>query len=207
MNTAANEGYGGFDESAGGAPAEVTEAGRFSMPSGQNATLPRAHAHAAWGEAEDGMEEEVLSDHGFGGCDCAEADCDCCAEEADTDDFDLRYVSDTQLACCGADLVELLNFDADVDEALYQRLGLTAELQQGEDFEYYEFKELEPDHFYMLTFPPETDFTDFTVAQALSIEEISAQRFEELALDDSEMACDGNCECCDQDCIGKQPVL
>ena len=137
-------------------------------------------------------------------CDCGDPDCDCGEDDGG---YDLRYVSDTQLACSGEDLMELLNFDADVDEALYERLGLIAELQQGEDFEFYEFKEILPENYYMITFPPETDFSDFTVAQALSVEEITEQRFQELELDDSEMACDGNCECCDQDCIGKQPVL
>ncbi|MBQ9694700.1 MAG: hypothetical protein IJV69_08090 [Kiritimatiellae bacterium] len=136
-------------------------------------------------------------------CDCGEADC-CCDDEPD---YDLRYVSDTQLACSGEDLTELLNFDADVDEALYAKLGLTAVLQQAEDFEFYTFEEILPECYYMITFPPETNFADFTVAQALSIEEMTEQRFQELELDDSEMACDGNCDCCDQDCIGKQPVL
>lgn len=150
------------------------------------------HAHDTWGHA---------------ACDCGDAECDCGEDEGVEEDFDLRYVSDTQLACSAEDLTDLLNFDADVGEALYQRLGLTAETQMADDFEYTEFKEILPGHYYMVTFPSGTDFTDFTVAQALSIEEISEQRFEELALDDSEMACDGNCECCDQDCIGKQPVL
>lgn len=136
-------------------------------------------------------------------CDCGDPDCDC----DDEGGYDLRYVSETQLACSGEDLMELLNFDADVDEALYARLGLTPMLQQGDDFEFYEFEEILPEKYYMITFPPETDFSDFTVAQALSVEEITEQRFQELERDDSEMACDGNCECCDQDCIGKQPVL
>lgn len=137
-------------------------------------------------------------------CDCGDPDCDCGDEDAG---YDLRYVSETQLACSGEDLMELLNFDADVDEDLYQRLGLTAHLEQTEEFEYYTFDEVIPEKYYMITFPSETDFSDFTVAQALSIEEITEQRFQELELDDSEMACDGNCDCCDQDCIGKQPVL
>lgn len=143
---------------------------------------------------------------GHDACDCGDADCTC-GEEDLGEDFDLRYVSDTQIACSADDLTDLLNFDADVDEELYARLGLTAETQSEADFEYTIFKEIVSGRYYMVTFPSGTDFTDFTVAQALSIEEISEQRFEELALDDSEMACDGNCECCDQDCIGKQPVL
>ena len=144
---------------------------------------------------------------GHSACDCGDPNCDCEDDEGIEQDFDLRYVSDTQIACSAEDLTDLLNFDADVGEELYERLGLTAETHAADDFEYFEFKEIVSGKFYMLTFPPETDFADFTVAQALSVEEISEQRFEELASDVSEMACDGNCECCDQDCIGKQPVL
>jgi hypothetical protein len=161
------------------------------------------HAHACGCGCHDHDEEGW----GHDACDCGEADCDCGCGDEEGDDFDLRYVSDTQIACSAEDLTDLLNFDADVGEELYARLGLTAVTQQADDFEYVEFKEICAGGYYMVTFPPETDFSDFTVAQALSIEEISAERFEELALDDSEMACDGNCECCDQDCIGKQPVL
>lgn len=160
--------------------------------------------HAACGCGCHDHEDETW---GHSACDCGDPDCDCGEDEGLEEDFDLRYVSDTQIACSAEDLTDLLNFDADVGEELYERLGLTAETHAADDFEYFEFKEIVSGKFYMLTFPPETDFADFTVAQALSVEEISEQRFEELALDVSEMACDGNCECCDQDCIGKQPVL
>lgn len=177
----------------------------FEMMKNSSEADELMHAHAAACDCGcHGHEDETW---GHEGCDCGEADCDCGAEDDAGDDFDLRYVSDTQIACSADDLTDLLNFDADVGEELYERLGLTAEVQSADEFDYFTFKEILPGHYYMLTFPAETDFTDFTVAQALSIEEITEQRFEELALDDSEMACDGNCECCDQDCIGKQPVL
>lgn len=150
-----------------------------------------------------GCDHEADEVWGHSHCDCGDPDCDC----GDEADYDLRYVSDTQLACSGADLMELLNFDADVDEALYERLGLTAELQQEEDFEYYEFKEILPENYYMISFPAGTDFTDFTVAQAIAIEEMDEARFAELDAGVAEMACDGDCDSCEQDCIGKQPVL
>ncbi len=127
-------------------------------------------------------------------------------DEAD-DLLDLRPVSATQIACSGADLVDLLNCDEGVGEALYARLGLTPHTDDSLGFEYTAFAEIDEDAYYMLTFPEGTDFADFTVAQALALEEISEMCFNDLALDESEMSCDGDCDNCPQECVGKLPVL
>ena len=129
-------------------------------------------------------------------------------DDTDSEDLlDLRYVSENQVACVGLDLTDMLNCDDGVGPALYKRLGLTPQRDPIEDFEYFTFPEIQDDRYYMLTFPEGTDFTDFSVSQALRIEEIDETRFLELPTEDEDGACDGDCESCPQACIGKEPVL
>lgn len=126
--------------------------------------------------------------------------------EQDEETFDLRYVSENQIACPGTDLEEMLNFDDRVGPALYQRLGLTPHRDEGEDFLYNTFEEVDIEGYYMITFPSGTDFSDFSIADALAIEPFSEARFLELPTGDEDEPCDGDCENCPQDCIGKQPI-
>lgn len=129
-------------------------------------------------------------------------------DDTDSEDLlDLRYVSENQVACVGLDLTDMLNCDDGVGPALYKRLGLTPQRDPIEDFEYFTFPEIQDSRYYMLTFPEGTDFTDFSVSQALRIEEIDETRFLELPTEDEDGACDGDCESCPQACIGKEPVL
>lgn len=128
-------------------------------------------------------------------------------DESEEELLDLRYVGEHQLACPGVDLIEMLNCDDAVGPALYARLGLTPQREEALDFDYLTFAELRPEAYYMLSFPEGTDFSDFSVAQALAIEEISETRFNELPTDDDDGPCDGDCEHCPQDCIGKRPVI
>ncbi len=128
------------------------------------------------------------------------------------DGFDsLIPVNDHQVACSGSDLIDMLNFDEAVDEAgdaLFQRLGLTYTLEKDDccDFELRRFNELSEDAYYLITFSPQTDLEDFSMVDARSIEEISEQCYCDLADAANETPCDGNCDECDQDCIGKQPI-
>ncbi|MEG1552584.1 MAG: hypothetical protein RR133_01505 [Kiritimatiellia bacterium] len=124
----------------------------------------------------------------------------------EAEELDLRFVSETQIACAGFDLVDLLNCDEGVGLELYHRLHLTAQKELSLDFDYTVFDEIEDEKFYMLTFPTGTDFADFSIVQVLSVDEISEKCFNDLVIDDSEMSCDGNCDACPQDCIGKHPV-
>ncbi len=120
--------------------------------------------------------------------------------------LDLRYVSEHQIACSGIDLKDMLNYDDAVDLKLYARLHLTSHIVQASGFEYTEFDEISDDAFYMITFPEGTDFSDFSIAQALTVEEISEKCFNGLPTGSEDEPCDGNCEDCPQECIGKQPV-
>lgn len=130
-------------------------------------------------------------------------------EDDEGDDFDLRPVSSTQIACPGYDLIDLLCYDDAVTPETFRRLGLT--YVEGEEdpetgFAEPTVEELDPEAYYLLTFPEGTDFEDLTVANALLVEEFPEKCFNDLAVDDSEMSCDGDCENCPQDCIGKRPV-
>ena len=121
--------------------------------------------------------------------------------------LDLRYVGEHQIACAGADLTDMLNCDEGVGPELYARLGLTATQDTSLEFTFFTFDEVDEEAYYMVTFPEGTDFANFSIAQALSIEEISPERFEELPTGDELDPCDGDCEHCPQDCIGKEPVV
>ncbi len=128
-------------------------------------------------------------------------------DEDDEDTLlDLRYVSQWQIACPGADLVDMLNCDDDVGPNLYARLGLTPHTEDFDGLEWVEFAEIRPDGYYMIDFPEGTDFADFSIAQALRLEEIDEKCFNDLPTGDEDDPCDGNCEHCSQDCIGKRPV-
>jgi hypothetical protein len=142
------------------------------------------------------------------GCDddCHHHDdaCDCCDEELD---FDLRPVSETQVACPGVDLIDMLIYDEDVNDATFQRLNLTAHLCEDEaGYETYTFDEINPEKFYLITFPEGTNLEEISLADAISLEEISEKCFNDLDVPEYEDPCDGNCEVCLQDCIGKQPI-
>lgn len=144
------------------------------------------------------------------GCACDDAhdhhcDCDCCDD--DELDFDLRPVSDTQVACPGCDLIDMLIYDEDVTEETFQRLHLTAHLIEDEaGYETYAFDEIADDKFYLITFPEGTNLEEISLADAISLEEISEKCFNDLDIPEYEEPCDGNCEDCPQDCIGKQPI-
>lgn len=127
-------------------------------------------------------------------------------EEGDT--FDLRPVSATQIACPGYDLIDLLCYDEAVSDDTFRRLGLALREEEDPETGFVEptVEGLDPEAYYLVTFPDGTDFEDFTVADALSVEDFPEKCFNDLAVDDSEMSCDGDCENCPQDCIGKRPV-
>lgn len=127
---------------------------------------------------------------------------------AEEDEFDLRPVSATQIACPGYDLMDLLCYDEAVTEETFKRLGLTLVETTDAETGFVEpsVEGLDPEAYYLVTFPEGTDFEDFSVADALSVEEFPEKCFNDLAMDESEMSCDGNCETCPQDCIGKRPV-
>lgn len=144
--------------------------------------------------------------HGCGcGCDDAnDHNCDCCDEDLD---FDLRPVSNTQVACPGIDLIDMLIYDEDVNEETFQRLHLTAHLIEDEmGYETYAFDEIDADKYYLITFPEGTNLEEISLADAISLEEISEKCFNDLDVPEDEEPCDGNCEDCSQDCIGKQPI-
>ena len=126
--------------------------------------------------------------------------------EDDADTLDLRYVSQWQIACPGPDLLDMLNCDDGVGPDLYARLGLTPRVEDLDGLEWVCFDEIRDDAYYMLTFPEGTDFADFSVAQALRLEEIDEKCFNDLPTDDEADACDGECETCPQNCVGKLPV-
>lgn len=142
------------------------------------------------------------------GCDHAyhhDEDCDCgCDEEID---FDLRPVSATQVACPGIDLIDMLIYDEDVTEETFQKLRLTAHVVEDEaGYESYTFDEIEEEKYYLITFPEGTNLEEISLADAISLEEISKKCFNDLDVPEMDEPCDGNCECCPQDCIGKQPI-
>ncbi len=120
--------------------------------------------------------------------------------------LDLRYLGQWQIACSGADLLDLLNCDEGVGPDLYARLGLTPRTDDSLGFDWVEFDEIDEGAYYALDFPEGTDFADFSVAQALRLEEISEKCFNDLPTGDEDDPCDGDCDHCPQDCIGKIPV-
>lgn len=120
--------------------------------------------------------------------------------------LDLRYLGQWQIACSGADLLDLLNCDEGVGPDLYARLGLTPHTDDSLGFDWVEFDEIDEGAYYALDFPEGTDFADFSVAQALRLEEISEKCFNDLPTGDEDDPCDGDCDHCPQDCIGKIPV-
>lgn len=126
--------------------------------------------------------------------------------ETEDDLLDIRAVSETQIACSGADLVDMLNCDEGVDEALFTRLNLTPYIDDSVGFDYVFFNEINEDAYYCISFPEGTDFSDFSIAQAYALEEISEKCFNDLAEDEADYPCDGDCENCPQACIGKIPV-
>ncbi len=129
-------------------------------------------------------------------------------EDLDEAPLDLRVVSATQIACPGADLADLLCYDEAATPELIANLGFTygeTEDPEGEFTEPY-VEGIDLDAYYLITFPDGTDLEDFSIADALAVELFSEKCFNELAVDEAEMACDGDCDNCPQDCIGKQPV-
>lgn len=156
------------------------------------------------GLAFDDEDDEILAesahDHAHEGCDCG------CEEGEEEELLDLRFINEHQIACSGGDLIDMLNCDEGVSPELYTRLHLTPHTDDSLGFEYTFFDELKDDAFYMISFPDGTDFQDFSIAQALALEEISEKCFNDLAMEESELSCDGDCETCPQECIGKLPV-
>lgn len=144
--------------------------------------------------------------------------CGCCdgggdddgAELLDGEFLDLRPVSETQFACSGEDLESLLNYgDEGVDEAFFVRLGLTARAGELCGEPYYTFEEIEPERYYLVTLADGSDASEFSVAQAVRVEEFSEKCFNELdeSESDDDWPCEGDCEHCPQDCVGKLPRL
>lgn len=131
-------------------------------------------------------------------------------EDFEDIDFDIRPVSATQVACSGYDLTDMLCYDDRVTERTFRRLGLTP-LDDDPDpdtgFNEVFIEEIDEEKFYLITFPEGTNLEDFSMADALSVEEFPEKCFNDLAVDDSEMSCDGDCDHCPQeDCIGKYPI-
>lgn len=128
--------------------------------------------------------------------------------EEEGDDFDLRTVSATQIACPGYDLIDLLCYDEAVTPETFRRLGLTYREAENPETGFPEptVEGLDPEAHYLITFPEGADLGDFTIADALTVEDFPEKCFNDLAMDDSEMSCDGDCDNCPQDCIGKRPV-
>lgn len=143
-------------------------------------------------------------------CGCThdhESDCDCGCCDDDKIDFDLRPVSETQVACPGIDLIDMLTYDEDVTDETFERLKLTAHLCEDEaGYETYAFDEIDAEKFYLITFPEGTNLEEISLADAISLEEISEKCFNDLDVPKDDDPCDGNCEICPQDCIGKQPI-
>ncbi len=127
-------------------------------------------------------------------------------QEEEDDLLDLRYLGQWQIACSGADLLDLLNCDEGVGPALYKRLGLTPYTDDSLGFDWTEFDEIDEAAYYAIEFPAGTDFADFSVAQAIRLEEISEKCFNDLPTGDEDEPCDGDCDHCSQDCVGKLPV-
>ncbi len=130
----------------------------------------------------------------------------------DGDFLDLRPVSDNQFACSGEDLESLLNYgDEGVDEAFFAKLGLTARPGELCGEPYHTFDEVLPGRYYLVTLTEDADATEFSMAQAVKVEEFSEKCFNELdesdSDDDGAWPCEGDCENCPQDCVGKLPRL
>lgn len=141
-------------------------------------------------------------------CGCDHDDGCTCGCEDEEIDFDLRPISATQVACPALDLIDMLTYDEDVDEATYERLHLTAHITEDEaGYENVTFDEIDENGYYMITFPEGTDLSEISLATALMIEPISEQAFNDLDVPEDDFPCDGDCDVCPQDCIGKQPVL
>ena len=138
-------------------------------------------------------------------------DNDSFSEDDDDNDegFDLRCVSATQMACPGYDLLDLMAYDEDVTADTFKRLNLTA--YEVEDdvtgLPHLEVEEIDPEKFYLVTFPDGTDMSALSVSLAISVEEFSEKCFNDLDAEEEDISCDGDCEHCPQDCIGKLPVL
>lgn len=122
------------------------------------------------------------------------------AEELSNDTYDLRYVGEHQLACLGFDLVDLLG-ESENTPALAHKLALTPHLVTEDDLEYYTFDEIDLEKPYLITWP-DAD-TDFQIDDAIAIEPFDQDRFEALA-EDTDGLCEGDCEHCTQDCVGKE---
>ncbi len=119
-------------------------------------------------------------------------------------------VNDHQIACDGLDLIDMLNFSESVDEVeeiFFKRLGLTYTMEEDEmGFEMRRYNELSEEKAYLLTFPDGTDLSDFDIVDVLSIEELAQETYNDLVVAAGETPCDGDCENCSQDCIGKKPI-
>ncbi len=118
-------------------------------------------------------------------------------------------VNETQVACDGIDLIDMLNYSESVDEhekEIFTRLGLTYTVEHDEmlDFDIRHFNELSEEKCYLLTFPEGADLADFDIADVLAIEEIPQETYNDLFSAYNETPCDGDCENCSQDCIGKE---
>ncbi len=132
-------------------------------------------------------------------------DCGCNDEELD---FDLRPVSETQVACPGIDLIDMLVYDEDVTDETFKRLHLTPHVTEDEaGYEEVTFDEIDAEGYYLISFPEGTDLSEIALATALSIEPISETCFNALDVPEDDFPCDGNCDDCPQECIGKQPVI
>jgi len=141
-------------------------------------------------------------------CDLSES-CSCgCEEEEALLFYDLRDVSPTRLACPGEDLVDLLAYDPEVDEATYARLGLTPPERRLDDDgnEFFVIPEIDPEGYYVITFPEDEDPETATFASAIALEPIDREAFEALPPPEADDPCDGDCDRCPQDCVGKQPI-
>ncbi len=120
-------------------------------------------------------------------------------------------VNEQQMACIGSELIDLFNFSDEIDDAdedYFVRLGLTCTVEYDEmcDCDIRSFRELSDEAYYLLTFTPDTDLSDFSMLDLLAIEEIPEQTYIDFADAAETSPCDGDCDNCLQNCIGKQPI-
>ncbi len=115
---------------------------------------------------------------------------------------ELRPAGENRMACEGFDLVYLLNTDEGVGPDLYRRLSLTYTQSDIDGLPMYEFAEIDEEHPYLLTWPEGEE--DFLMDTLLAIEPLPREAFEALAEETPADMCDGACECCAQECAGKE---
>ncbi len=133
-------------------------------------------------------------------------------EDEDEDFFEsLIPINNHQIACSGIELSDLINYSESVDDsedAFFERLGLsyTFESEEDRELKLRTFNEIDVEKYYILIFPEGTDLADFDIVDLVAFEEITQETYNSLSSAYNTDPCDGDCENCPQDCIGKQPI-